>query len=104
MDTQKKLENPIFSARHWYIPHFGVRNPNKPGRVRLVFDAAAKSAGVSLNDQLLSGLDLLKPLLGILMRFRLRKYAIKGDIKDMFMKIKINSVDQEIYMINVREN
>ncbi|XP_044573746.1 uncharacterized protein LOC123257846 [Drosophila ananassae] len=26
----------------WYLPHFGVENPNKPGKIRLVFDAAAK--------------------------------------------------------------
>lgn len=27
----------------WYLPHFGVTDPNKPGKLRLVFDAAAKS-------------------------------------------------------------
>jgi len=29
--------------RTWYIPHFAVYNVNKPGKIRLVFDAAAKS-------------------------------------------------------------
>ena len=36
-----KVDNPP-QGRVWYLPHFGVRNANKPGRVRLVFDATAK--------------------------------------------------------------
>lgn len=29
------------SPRTWYLPHFGVRNPSKPKKLRIVFDAAA---------------------------------------------------------------
>lgn len=76
-----------------YLPHFGVVNVNKPGRVRLVFDAASKSCGSSFNDFLLSGPDLLKSLPGVIMRFRQFFYAVKADIKDMFLKIKIRSED-----------
>lgn len=37
--------------RIWYIPHFGIKNPNKPEKkVRIGFDAAAKSNGTSYND------------------------------------------------------
>ncbi|KAK3734280.1 hypothetical protein QZH41_015132, partial [Actinostola sp. cb2023] len=28
--------------RTWYLPHFGVTNEHKPGKVRIVFDAAAE--------------------------------------------------------------
>lgn len=43
------------TPKTWYLPIFSIRNPNKPAKVRLVWDAAAKSHGVSLNDFLLKG-------------------------------------------------
>ena len=43
----------------WYLPHHAVLHPHKPEKVRVVFHCAAKYAGCSLNDQLLSGPDFL---------------------------------------------
>jgi hypothetical protein len=53
----------------WYLPHFGVYNPQKPGKIRVVFDSAAESDGVSLNKLLLFGADLTNSLLGVLSTF-----------------------------------
>ena len=92
------------SDRVWYLPHFGVTNKNKPGRVRLVFDAAAKSHGISFNDLMLPGPDLLKSLLGVIMRFRQKRVAIKADIKYMFLKIKIREEDRNAQRFLWREN
>ena len=60
-----KVENESMT-RTWYLPHFGVKNINKPGRV---FDCAAKTNGISLNDQLDAGPDFLQSLSGVLIRF-----------------------------------
>ncbi|KAJ8416044.1 hypothetical protein AAFF_G00380660 [Aldrovandia affinis] len=47
----------------WYIPHHGVYHPKKPEKLRVVFDCSAKFHGVSLNDMLLTGPDLINSLL-----------------------------------------
>lgn len=80
--------------RMWYLPHFGVTNPNKPGKLRIVFDAAAKTNGHSLNDFLLVGPDMYNVLPDILMNFRIYKYAFIGDIKEMFLQIGICKNDR----------
>ena len=58
------------SSRTWHLPHHGVFHPHKPGKIRVVFDAAALHDRVSLNSQLNPGPDLTNSLLGALLRFR----------------------------------
>lgn len=66
----------ICSPRTWYLPHFSVLNPLKPGKLRLVFDAAARVEGVSLNSRLLKSSQQYKPLPAVLFNFRMRKVAV----------------------------
>ena len=77
----------------WYLPHHPVVNPNKPGKVRVVFDCAAKYKGVSLNDQLLQGPDFMNSLVGVLIRFRQEPVAIVSDIEAMFHQVKVTNDD-----------
>lgn len=64
------------SPRTWYLPIHPVFHPQKPGKVRIVNDAAAAYKGVSLNTSLLSGPDLLQNLAGCLLRFRIGKWQL----------------------------
>ena len=81
--------------RHeWYLPHHGVMNPKKPGKVRVVFDAAARSGGTSLNEELLTGPDLANSLIGVLLRFRQRRFPISADIKAMYHQVRVAEEDQ----------
>ncbi|KAL9972907.1 hypothetical protein ACROYT_G019299 [Oculina patagonica] len=80
--------------KQWFLPHHPVLNPNKPGKVRMVMDARAKYNGVSLNDELLVGPDLLNNLCGVLLRFREERVAIAADIESMFHQYLIMEQDQ----------
>lgn len=80
--------------RTWYLPLFAVTNPNKPGKVRMVWDAAAEVNGVSLNSELIKGPDQLTSLQQILYGFRQRAVAIGGDIEEMFHQIQVDPADQ----------
>ncbi|XP_043245891.1 uncharacterized protein LOC122393710 [Amphibalanus amphitrite] len=80
----------------WYLPHHAVTNQTKPGKFRVVFDAAAKCSGVSLNECLLTGPDLLRTVPGVLMRFRQQAVAVTADIEKMFLQIGVIERDQSV--------
>ncbi|XP_062621125.1 uncharacterized protein LOC134282740 [Saccostrea cucullata] len=82
-------------GRVWYLPHHGVYNDKKPGKIRVVFDCSAVYMGISLNSQLLQGPDLTNSLLGVLLRFRQEKVAIQGDIEAMFHQVSIPEQDRD---------
>lgn len=94
----KLKENPS-GNRVWYLPHFPVTNANKPNKLRIVFDAAAKTNGKSLNDFLLTGPDLLKSLPAVLFRFRERKIGFVGDIREMYHRVEICEDDRNSQLI-----
>ena len=73
----------------WYLPHHGVFHRHKPGKIRVVFDAAALHDGViSLFSQLNRGPALTNSLLGVLLRTRFRQKGIvlASDIQSMFFR------------------
>ncbi|XP_058467437.1 uncharacterized protein LOC131439240 [Malaya genurostris] len=81
--------------RTWYLPIFPVTNPNKPGKLRIVWDAAATSYGQSLNTNLLKGPDQLSSLFSILLQFRKYRIGLTGDIREMFHQVDISEQDQQ---------
>ena len=101
-ETIKKiLKNYITTAdpscRHslWYLHHHPMINKQKPDKIRRVTNAASKYKGISLNDALLTGPDLLYNLHDLLLRFRQYSVAITADIEAMFMQIGIQPKDQD---------
>ena len=78
----------------WYLPTHPVENPNKPGKIRRVANAASKFKGCSLNTCLLTGPDLSADLLELILRFREHAIGVLADIESMFMQIAIRKEDQ----------
>ncbi|XP_077974458.1 uncharacterized protein LOC144430402 [Styela clava] len=72
----------------WYINHHGVYHPEKK-KIRVVFDCSSKFQGICLNDVLLQGPDLANNLVGVLSRFRKNVVAVQGDIRSMFLQVKV---------------
>jgi len=75
------------SPHSWYFPIFTVTNPNK-NKTRLVWDAAPQVDGISLNDTILKGSDMLMSLMGMLLRFRERPIAVSGDIRKLLIRLR----------------
>ena len=80
-----------------YIPHHPVTHPMKLGKVRIVFDNAAKYHGISLNQQLLQGPDFTNPLVGVLTRFRQETTAIAAHIEGMFHQVYVDPKDFDVF-------
>ena len=87
-----------------YIPHHAVFNINKPSKLRVVFDAAAKYRGTSLNENLLKAPDLLSSLIGIILRFRINEFAVMGDIEQMFHQVNVPTTDRDALRFLWRNN
>ena len=79
----------------WYIPHHPVFGANKD-KLRVVFDCAAKSRGVSLNDIIHQGPDYNNTLLGVLLRFRTRSVAFMADIHAMFHQVRVPEAQRDV--------
>ena len=100
---EAELEN-TKSDLQWYVPHLPVLNPNKPDKVRRVCNAASKFGGVSLNDNLMAGPDLLQSLIGIIFRFREKQIALTADVEAMFLQVKAPPADCKVLRFLWREN
>ena len=94
-DAEVVMNSAPDNRESWYIPHFAVYHPKKPDKIRVVFDCSAKYKGVSLNDHLLQGPDLMNRLVGILHRFRKGQIGIMCDIQKMFHMFKVTPSDRD---------
>ena len=89
-----------------YLPHHAVtKESSKITKIRVVFDASAKtSTGLSLNDTLMIGPKLQDDLFAILVRFRAYQYVLSADINKMYRQILVAEVDQPYQSIAWRYN
>ena len=93
------IEKASDSGREWYLPYFVTLQAKK----RIVYDGKSEYKGVSVNDVIITGPDLLKPLVHTLVRFRKGKYAFMANITKCFFQIKLPEARRDfISLIVVR--
>lgn len=81
-------------GRDWYLSHHYVINPNRPKKIRVMFDGAAKFEGLALNDCLLYVPVLLANLVGLLIPSRESPFAVSGDIEVMYNQVCVRPSDE----------
>ncbi|XP_055619014.1 uncharacterized protein LOC129764188 [Toxorhynchites rutilus septentrionalis] len=85
----------------YFMPHHAVVRPeSSTTKVRIVFDASAKTSnGQSLNDQLMVGPTLQPRLIDTLLSFRTYKVAVTCDVSKMFRQIIVREDDRQYQQI-----
>ena len=78
-----------------YLPFFVTRT-DKP---RVVYDGVAMINGMSLNQIVLAGENLLNNLVEVLIRFRLGSYACVADVSKCFFQVGIPNDQQNLFRI-----
>ena len=83
-------------GRIHYLPHHPViRQDKQTTRIRIVYDASARSNGPSLNDTLYVGPSFGQNIMDIMLRFRVYKVALTADIEKAFLMIKVADEDRD---------
>ena len=81
--------------KQWFLPHFPVVKEDRvTTKVRVVFDAAAKHDGKSLNDAIWPGPKLQRDLVDVLTHFRRAPVALSADISEMFLQVELQDKDR----------
>ena len=106
MEEVPKEQIEISSEKVFYLPHHCVlKDSSKTIKLRVVFDASAKtSTGTSLNEILMVGLKIQNDLLAILLRFRFYPIVFSADIAKMYRQVILADEDKDFQRILWREN
>lgn len=89
-----------------YLPHHAViKTTSSTTKCRVVFNASRTTTnGTTLNQSLLAGPTIQDDIVIILLRWRLYKYVVSGDVARMYRQIKMHPEDSEYQRIVWREN
>ena len=71
-----------------------VKEDRVTTKVRVVFDAAVKHEGKSLNNAIWRGPKLQRDLVDVLTRFRRAPVALSADISEMFLQVELQDKDR----------
>ena len=90
------VSKPVQGRVH-YLPHHAVvRTDKSTTKLRVVYDASARSSGPSLNDCLQKGPKFNQLILDLLLRFRSYRIALTADLEKAFLMISVVARDRDV--------
>lgn len=99
-EVMEKWRGPV-----WYVSHLVAPNPHSVTTpVRIVWNSSQKYKGVSMNDLLLKGPDVLNPIRAVLLRFRGGVHAALGDIKKMYNSVWLEEREMHLHRFLWRDS
>ena len=97
VELVKDEASSMTDKRIHYLPHHPVvREDKATSKVRVVYDASSRSTGPSLNDCLHAGPSFEQHIFDILLRFRVHRVALAGDIEKAFLMIEVDERDRDV--------
>lgn len=102
----EEIDTRFIQPPSYYLPHHCVIKPSSSTtKLRVVFDASAKSSSnTALNDILHTGPTIQDDLFSILLRFRMPRFVFTADIEKMYRQILLSEEDQKYQLIYWRRN
>lgn len=93
-----KESNDSWKGPVWYVSHLIAPNPRSlTTPIRIVWNSSQKFKGLSMNDLLLKGPDVLNPIRAVLLRFRRGVFAALGDIKKMYNSVWLENREMHLH-------
>ncbi|XP_076301924.1 uncharacterized protein LOC143220066 [Lasioglossum baleicum] len=89
------------NTKNYYLPHHGVwRESSSTTKLRVVFNGSSKTTtGISLNDILHSGPNLLPEIPDLLLRWRCHAIVFAADMEKMYRQIWLADEDRHAQSI-----
>ena len=89
----------------YYMPMHAVRKSSTTTKIRIVFDASARtSTGTTLNEQFMIGPTVHSPLIDVLLRFRKFKIAMTTDVSRMYRAVLLPEEQRDLHRFFWRES
>ena len=89
-----EVDEPPGHKIHYFPHHAVVHQDKETTKVRMVYDALARSNGPSLNDCLYPGPKFDQRIFDLLLRFRVRRVALIADIEKAFLMVSVAKDDR----------
>ena len=94
----------IAAEKSFYLPHHCVFKESTTTKLRVVFNASARTSTGSLNDFLMVGPTLQDKLFHHLISFRFHHVALTGDITKMYRQVALAKEDKDFHRLLWRES